>query len=205
MSMSVAIRVLAGACLCSILLGNPTTTFGVVIDVSGTAKKYEVSAQETGTPNLPLTLVELDQKDQAAHIQWQRDYERRGWEWHLFSTQLLFCIVMGIVAFGLWITYLQFKRDYTGRARAQKTEAAHAQAGQAPAAESASEEPAPPATTNSTIKIGPAGMEMTSQIVGLLVLALSVAFFYFYVKEVYPMREIERAKVTPSASTSAEQ
>lgn len=203
--MSVAIRMLAGACLCSVLLGNPTTTLGVVIDVSGTAKKYAVGAQETSTPTRPQTLVELDQKDQAAHIRWQRDYERRGWEWHLFSTQLLFCIVMGIVAFGLWITYLQFKRDYTGRAHAKKAKAANAQAGQAPAAEATSEESAPPTTTNSTLKIGPAGMEMTSQIVGLLVLALSVAFFYFYVKEVYPMREIERDKVTPSASTTAEQ
>ena len=45
---------------------------------------------------------------------------------------------------------------------------------------------------------------MTSQIVGLLVLALSVAFFYFYVKEVYPMREIERDKATTSTPAKPE-
>lgn len=212
--MSVAMRALAGACLCAALLGNPTATLGVSIDIQGTAKKYEANTQETATPEMPAALVEQDQKDQAAHIRWQRDYERRGWEWHLFSTQLLFCIVMGIVAFGLWITYLQFKRDYTGQARARKAKAADTPAkAQAEtqseltpaAAESAGEEAAPPTTTNSTIKIGPAGMEMTSQIVGLLVLALSVAFFYFYVKEVYPMREIERDKATTSAPAKTEQ
>jgi hypothetical protein len=105
----------------------------------------------------------------------------------------------------LGITYLQFRRDYTGRARARKTRATNAEAGQVPVAESAGTEPAPPTTTYSTIKIGPAGLEMTSQIIGLLVLTLSVAFFYFYVKEVYPMREIEREKATTSVSAKSEQ
>lgn len=200
--MSGATRVLTSLCLCSVLLGNPIATSGVDIDVRATAKKYEASTQATATPGIPAALVELDQKDEAAHIRWQRDYERRGWEWHLFSTQLLFCIVMGIVAFGLWITYLQFKRDYTGRDHTKKMQAADTESKQTPAAaESADKKSQPHTTANSSIKIGPAGMEMTSQIVGLLVLALSVAFFYFYVNEVYPMREIERGKATTSTHT----
>jgi cytoskeletal protein RodZ len=157
-------------------------------------------------------LIEQDQKDQAAHIRWQREYERRGWEWHLFSTQLLFCIVMGIVGFGLWITYQQFKRDYTGQARVRKLLAKQSVASNAAADKSASSaaepgtpELATPSTSSSTIKIGPAGLEMTSQIVGLLVLALSVAFFYFYLKEVYPMREIQRDKATTEAPAKPDQ
>ena len=97
-------RALASALLCSVLLGGSTAALGVDIDIHGAAKKYEASAQDTAAQEMPPALVEQDRKDQAAHIRWQRDYERRGWEWHLFSTQLLFCIVMGIVAFGLWIT-----------------------------------------------------------------------------------------------------
>lgn len=198
MSTSVTWRLLiAGACLCAGLLGGPSAALGVSVDIQGTAKKYEASGQDTATQEMPRALVEQDQQDYAAHIRWQREYERRGWEWHLFSTQLLFCIVIGIVMFGLWITYDQFRRDYTGRGRAGKARVANVPAVQAPTVEPADVEHASPTTTNSTIKIGPAGLEMTSQIVGLLV--LSVAFFYFYVKEVYPMREIEREKATTSA------
>lgn len=138
-----------------------------------------------------------DQSDHLDYVRWQRDYARRGWEWHLMSTQALFAIVLGIVGFGLWITWQQFKRDYTGRRRVRRAPAADkADAASAPAPEPLPELPRPAGS----IKVGPAGLELTSQIVGLLVLAMSLAFFYFYVKEVYPMRELEReAAVQPPA------
>jgi hypothetical protein len=41
------------------------------------------------------------------------------------------------------------------------------------------------------LKFGLDGIEVTSQVIGFLVLTLSVAFFYLYVSSVYPMRELE--------------
>lgn len=138
-------------------------------------------------------LLKADLEAQARHLQWQRDYERRGWEWHLLSTQLLFGVVLLIVAFGLYITYAQFRRDYSGWQPP-------AAPGTPPPAPEAAEAPAPrPLPAATTLKLTPAGLEVTSQIVGLIVLALSLAFFFLYVKEVYPIREVEVTR-TPGAA-----
>jgi hypothetical protein len=140
-------------------------------------------------------LAAQDQADYVRYVRWQREYSRRGWEWHLFLTQLLFCIVLGIVAFGLLVTYLQFRRDYTGRRARPRANAAKPAPDAAPP-------PGPTQPAPSTLKIGPEGLELTSQVVGLLVLAMSLAFFYFYVKEVYPMREIAREAAAPAPASA---
>lgn len=166
------------------------------IDIAATAAKYAASAASASAEPgvvIPPTLLVKDQEDYARYVQWQRDYARRGWEWHLRSTQFLFVMVMAIVAFGLWLTYKQFTREYVKRKPVPKPALAPDGASNATAA---ADEPttiaAAPAVAPSTLKLGPAGLELTSQVVGLLVLGISVAFFYFYVKEVYPMREVER-------------
>jgi hypothetical protein len=169
----------------------PCPVAAVDIDFKATAAKYAASTSASpgaGASSIGESLVEVgsvlvvkDQEDYARYVQWQRDYARRGWEWHLFSTEFLFAMVMAIVAFGLWLTHKQFQRDYLPR------RVAPAPADGSQPAPATADGPAP-----STFKLGPAGLELTSQVVGLLVLAISVAFFYFYVKEVYPMREIDR-------------
>ncbi len=141
-------------------------------------------------------LLKVDLEAQARHLQWQRDYERRGWEWHLLSTQLLFGVVLLIVAFGLYITYAQFRRDYSGWQPPAAPDKAGTPTPTADAAETPAPRPLPAATT---LKLSPAGLEVTSQIVGLIVLALSLAFFFLYVKEVYPIREVEVTR-TPGAA-----
>ena len=182
------LALLAGAILGAALCIVPAQAAD--IDFAALAQKTGTSAPVGG--DVSPELVAEDQAGHARYVHWQRDYARRGWEWHLFSTQLLFSIVMGIVAFGLWITYLQFRRDYTGRRARAKAGAPKSEGDPAPA-------PPPPHNDErtSTLKIGPAGLELTSQVVGLLVLAMSLAFFYFYVKEVYPMREIAREAISP--------
>lgn len=159
------------------------------VDYSALARKAEGAT----APPASETIYAQDAKAYAEHMQWRRDYERRGWEWHLFSTKLLFGVVLAIVGFGLYITLLQFRRDYSEWKPASN---GTPPAGTEPA------EGAPPRLLPSatTIKLSPAGLEMTSQIVGLLVLALSLAFFFLYVKDVYPMREVEITRGAPSQS-----
>lgn len=167
----------------------------VAIDFAAIAKDAASSAVPAGPGAAALepALVLKDQSDYLDYVLWQRDYFRRGWEWHLRSTQALFAIVLGIVGFGLWITWQQFKRDYTGRRRVRRATKAGDDEAVPPV-------PEPPPPSAGSIKVGPAGLELTSQIVGLLVLAMSLAFFYFYVKEVYPMREVAReSAVQPPA------
>lgn len=169
------------------LAGLAESASAVDVDFAATAARYAAPASASTGGNAAMdmnpALAAKDQEDYARYVQWQRDYARRGWEWHLFSTQFLFGMVMAIVAFGLWLTHKQFQRDYVQQAAAPTADGSTAPP---------PPPPSPPLPAPSSLKLGPAGLELTSQVVGLLVLAVSVAFFYFYVKEVYPMREVER-------------
>lgn len=144
-------------------------------------------------------LHKKDIEDEIEHRAWEREFTRKSWEWHLLSTRVVFGVVVLIVIVGLGLTIYQFQRDYTGRRRRSRGVSVLAHTG-ADAAGSPlpAERSAPTGDDNAglaraatSLKIGPAGLEMTSQIVGLLILAFSLVFFYLYVKEVYPMRAIE--------------
>jgi hypothetical protein len=133
---------------------------------------------------------------------WTEQFIQRSYEWHLFSTRLIFFLVIAIVIFGLYITYLQFNRDYHQWSPAHRPSTAPpapapAAAGAGPGAAAAagaadntlSDAQAAPLRPVSSIKVGAGGLELSSQVIGLIVLALSFGFFYLYVKEVYPMVE----------------
>jgi hypothetical protein len=160
------------------------------------AMRIRPAAQEL--PGARADVVAADLEDYAAYLKWQRDYARRGWEWHLLSTKVLFCVVAGVVLFGMALTLVQFRRDYSGWQHPGV--AARGDGGEAKAK---ADEPRAPATAllPTSMKIGPGGLEVTSQVIGLLILTFSLAFFYFYVKEVYPIRAVgwDEAAARPDA------
>ena len=129
---------------------------------------------------------------------WKEEFTERSFRWHLFSTKLIFFLVVAIVIFGLFITYVQFKRDYRDWASHQShsptagVSAADAGSADAPVVAAA------PAV--SSIKLGVGTLELSSQVIGLLVLALSLGFFYLYVKEIYPMAESRSAAVATAVA-----
>jgi hypothetical protein len=102
-------------------------------------------------------------------------------------------MVIGIVGFGLRLTWLQFTRENRIRTRASGSE---------PATGAETDVKSPPATP-STVKIGPAGIEITSQVIGLLILALSVGFFYLYARYIYPITEDSSRPETATESRAA--
>lgn len=148
----------------------------------------QVGLSETGRKALEDALVR-NIEGNAAHDQWKRGFIESSWMWHLWSTGLLFFLVLGIVCFGLYMTYVQFNRDYSGWAPPPQAGTAGATPGVEPADGGAGGTRLPPPVH--TVKINAGGLELTSQVVGLLVLAFSLAFFYFYVHRVYPMQTEE--------------
>lgn len=128
-------------------------------------------------------------KGGADHDAWKRGFIESSWMWHLWSTGLLFVLVVGIVCFGLYMTYVQFNRDYSAWSPPpQGDKTAPAPEGEAADGVAAVARLAP---AMHSVKINAGGLELTSQVVGLLVLAFSLAFFYFYVHRVYPMQTEE--------------
>ncbi len=129
---------------------------------------------------------------------WKEEFSERSYNWHLFSAQLLFFLVFGIVLFGLYVTYLQFNRDYRDWSH-------HPGVPGTPAASASAEGPATevlPPRPVSSLKLSAGGLELSSQVIGLIVLALSFGFFYLYVREIHPMVEVH-ADVVPRMPSAA--
>ena len=56
------------------------------------------------------------------------------------------------------------------------------------------------AETQTSIKLGKEGLEISSPVIGLLILFISMGFFYMYLANVYPITEV----VGPSSSETTE-
>lgn len=138
-------------------------------------------------------------KGSADHDAWKRGFIESSWMWHLWSTGLLFVLVVGIVCFGLYMTYVQFNRDYSAWSPPPQGGKPVADGGEPADGGAAGARLAP---AMNTVKINAGGLELTSQVVGLLVLAFSLAFFYFYVHRVYPMQTEELTQLKDKEAES---
>src|SRR5690606_4356553 len=99
---------------------------------------------------------------------------------------IIFILVVIIVAMGLVLSYQQFKlneRLVTSQ-RSVKTQAA---------GEVATGNPSDVASvfTTNTMEIGKDGLKINTAVIGLIILSLSIAFFFLYLKYVYPITFVE--------------
>lgn len=182
---------------------SPTGQPSIFADIAAEAARQVPNSPAREAVGLPADLVRADFEDQAAYLVWQREFARESWRWHLFSTKLLLGAVLVIVGAGLYFTYLQFSREV--HASLTEPTGKAGEAGSAVAGSDPVKPRVPAPSSGTTLKLTIEGFEMTSQVIGLLVLAFSLAFFYFYVKIVYPMQEVElqRQANTVEASGAA--
>ncbi|WGH78409.1 hypothetical protein [Jannaschia ovalis] len=80
--------------------------------------------------------------------------------WHRASSQIIFVMVLVVVAAGLGFSWLQFKRG--------------------------AEDGAAPETTS--FEASQSGLKLSSPVLGVIILAMSLVFFYLYLVHVYPVR-----------------
>ncbi|SFI35925.1 hypothetical protein [Jannaschia pohangensis] len=90
-------------------------------------------------------------------------YEHRlaVFKWQYLSSQVIFYVVIAIVLIGLYFSWMQFHRDQIGDA--------------------------PPAVTEISAKKD--GFSVSSPVLGVIILVLSLGFFYLYLVHVYPISE----------------
>lgn len=95
------------------------------------------------------------------------DYRTEGFahrmavfRWQHLSSQILFFVVIGIVGVGLYFSWLQFHETKDKNAM--------------------------PTTS---IEAGKEGFKVSSPVLGVIILVLSLAFFYLYLVHVYPISE----------------
>lgn len=147
------------------------------------------------------------QKAAYDHQAWMLEYRQKAFEAHHIYTIIVFAIVCGMVLLGMYLSYKEFAIGAARRQRlierlvqrfrrpgGAKPDEARAGGGQ----DLSAEEKAAAATA---LEIGTSGVKVTSQVLGVIVLVVSMGFFYLYLKTVYPIQESS----APSAAATSTQ
>ena len=100
---------------------------------------------------------------------WSLSHRKATLQAQFIKDNILFFVVLTVVSFGLYLSYVQFKKGNQ---------------------------------SEGNLKLGPAGIEVTSSVLGILILAFSIGFLYLYLVHVFPIVEIGTETLPTEASKS---
>ncbi len=146
-----------------------------------TAAKSEAPSAKsdaaTAKPDAPPTFVEADsprvRQSNDDYAVWRNEYLRRLYENQLRESWIIFVLVLLLVFAGLFFSWLQFQHAFL-LSKVVKS--------------SAATQVDPNATPNSTpdeVTFGKDGVVIKSAYLGVIILVISMAFFFLYIKYVY--------------------
>ena len=138
-------------------------------------------------PRVPAGGVLLDEPTREDYLAALRGYYQytldgqahrsKVFAWQYTSSIVIFVVVILLVLVGVYFSWVQFQRSVEPRAQAGKKPAANTEATGTKA-------------TQTTIKASAEGFEISSPVLGVIILALSLGFFYLYLAYVYPINEV---------------
>jgi hypothetical protein len=126
-------------------------------------------------------------KASYARDKWSAEFKQRIYEWQLTSSKVVFVVVVLLVAAGVVFAAIQFwvglvaARTLTSRGR----ELGDPVVGHGADPRDAAVQTAP--DVSGTIEASAAGLKVTTPVLGVIILTLSLLFFYLYLKFVYPI------------------
>lgn len=134
-------------------------------------------ARTSRAPSSPLETVITDSAPQSSELAsaldkyylWGLEHRKATLQLQLIKDNILFVVVLTILGFGLYLSYIQFKKG---------------------------DQP------EGSLKLGPAGFEITSSILGIFILAFSIGFFYLYLVHVFQIEEIGQQNAGPAVTPS---
>lgn len=110
----------------------------------------------------------------------QYDFDKKAllhasdvFEWQLFSAKFIFSIVILIVGLGLFFSGYHFYHHVqilTGKIKLNKSKSGSA-------------------NSDTSIEAGPGGIKLNSSLIGVVILTLSLAFFFLYLQYVFPVNQ----------------
>lgn len=92
-------------------------------------------------------------------------HRQRVFEWQLLSSKIIFVVVIFLVGSGIYFSWLQFRADL------KKTDGGSD-------------------NTASILEASTSGIKVSSPVLGVIILVISLLFFYLYLQYVYPIEEI---------------
>ena len=128
-------------------------------------------------------------------------YHERIYNWQFISTIIIFWVVILIVLAGIAFSGVQFyiamlhEKQMLHHTRAKSRKAAN----NPPSGEAAGNDLGAP----TELEVSLTGLKVKSQILGVVILALSIVFFYLYLSIVYPIKPVEEpVRPNPAAPSS---
>ena len=112
---------------------------------------------------------------------WTNDFAQSQYVWQYRASILIFFLVVALVFAGIYFAWIQFQATLHVAKSISKTP-------QEPSGSPESEAVAdPPKAEASEFRFGKDGIVIQSSFIGLIILAISFAFFILYLKYVYPI------------------
>lgn len=107
-------------------------------------------------------------QESISHKKWAMEYTRSAFEGHKEKTEFIFIYVIVICSLGMLFASCHFFVSLRNSSRpTRRLSGANSQ--------------------NHTAKLSASGIEISSSAVGLIIFAITVAFFFMYIKYVYPV------------------
>lgn len=162
------------------------------------ALEAENGTQQTELAPILLPKEQLDLealRSMQASIKAYYDYRSQGFEhrravfaWQLLSSKIIFSVVVLLVAVGIYFSWIQFTAGMQDKRAAPLASADPATAASPAQAEGAIA--TPPVPTATTLEASPTGIKVSSPVLGVILLVISLLFFYLYLVHIYPIEEI---------------
>jgi hypothetical protein len=96
------------------------------------------------------------------------EHRAKVFAWQHFSARIIFFVVLALVAIGIYFAWVQFRLDI-------KPDNSSVGTGQ---------------EKEHRVELSTSGIKVSSPVLGVIILVLSLAFFYLYLVFVYPIAEI---------------
>jgi hypothetical protein len=152
------------------------------------------------------TACEQNVKAEFDHQRWRMEYTQKAFEAHHVYTLFVFILVCALVVLGMWLSFEEFRRASRRPAAPTRRgpDASRAPGGSgkedAKSGDSATDAQVNAATKSTLLELGSSGVKLTSPVLGVIVLVVSMGFFYLYLKTVYPIEEAQPASVSRSST-----
>ncbi|MEO0509031.1 MAG: hypothetical protein AAF065_04105 [Verrucomicrobiota bacterium] len=101
------------------------------------------------------------------HYIWTRKQKQRAHDWQHYGTYVIYLIVVALVGSGLRMAWKQLDKALVTDGNGLAT---------------------------NTLEVSKDGVKISSPVLGLMILAISFAFFYLFIDEVYPLKNEDGSK-----------
>jgi hypothetical protein len=125
-------------------------------------------------PPIPASSPSVQQSNDSYNV-WVNDFRRRTYENQLLQTRIIFVLVIILVFAGLFFSWIQFQHSFHLKRVLHKR------------ANATSDDAASPAPAQDEFTFGKDGVVIKSAYLGVIILAISMAFFFLYLLYVYPI------------------